>query len=245
MEVAATHLDDGAESAVEGATARGFHYVHLPAQHSVTGEDARAAVGQANFLTVQAVYWTRRIHDPTFARTIGKPRDGGKFAGAFEAAHQLTEGQLAFTAHDEVDARAIVHVGVRSEAGVVASHDNADAGTQRADQLHDTQRGLALEGHDRKADEFRLQFGDQALDSLADLVLNQNQVQTGHLVMGIDIPGERGKGAVRHTDRDGGHVLEGIRHCHQQNVHAASRRFALAPVWCRCIGAISYNETGA
>ena len=42
VEVAAAHLDDRAEAAVEGAAARGLDDVDLPAEQRVAGEHARA-----------------------------------------------------------------------------------------------------------------------------------------------------------------------------------------------------------
>ena len=37
--------------------------------------------------------------------------------------------------------------------------------------------------------------------------------------MGIHVPGERGQSAIRHADRDGGHVFERIWHGEQEDVH--------------------------
>ena len=70
-----------------------------------------------------------------------------------ESAQQFAEGQLAFAAHDEVNAASLVHVGIGGETGIVAAHHDAHSGLQRAHQFDHAKGRLALEGHDRQADD--------------------------------------------------------------------------------------------
>ena len=60
VEVAAAHLDDRAEAAIEGAAARGLDHVDLPAQHGVAAEHAGVALGQADLVAFEAVHRARQ-----------------------------------------------------------------------------------------------------------------------------------------------------------------------------------------
>src|SRR6202030_2669229 len=48
VEVAASHLDDGAETAIVGAAPRGLDYIHLPAHQRVSREHSRIAIRRAD-----------------------------------------------------------------------------------------------------------------------------------------------------------------------------------------------------
>src|SRR5208337_1634428 len=75
MKVAAAHLDDGAETAIEGAPARGLDDVHLPPHHRVAVQHARAALWQAYFVALKAMHRTRRVLMPAVARAIRQALD--------------------------------------------------------------------------------------------------------------------------------------------------------------------------
>src|SRR5690349_4768290 len=77
MEVAASHFDDGTESTIEGATARGLDHVHLAAHHGVAIEDARIALGKTYFIAIQAVHRARQVFTPAVA---GAERQSGYMA---------------------------------------------------------------------------------------------------------------------------------------------------------------------
>ena len=78
MKVAAAHLDDGAEAAIEGAAARRLDHVDRPSHHGVVVQYARVALGQANLIALQAVHRTRGIFMPAVAGPIDSPRISSK-----------------------------------------------------------------------------------------------------------------------------------------------------------------------
>ena len=104
---------------------------------------------------------------PAIVRAIRQALNLVEAVAAFERAQQLAKGHFALAADDEVDAVAVCHVGFGREAGIVAADDDANAGPQRAQQFDDPQRGLALEGHDREADDVGLDLAHQPLDGFA------------------------------------------------------------------------------
>ncbi len=75
MEVAAAHLDDRTEAAIEGAAARGLDYIHLPAEQRVSLEHARIAVRRADFLVFKPVRRPRGIMHPALAVPVRKATD--------------------------------------------------------------------------------------------------------------------------------------------------------------------------
>jgi len=91
----------------------------------------------------------------------------------------------SLTAHKKVDVDLLVSFG--GKAGVVPSHHDLDAWTESADQLDNPSGGTALKRHDGQPDHFRLEFADKSGDSLANLVLNQDQISHGHPVLRINI----------------------------------------------------------
>ncbi len=86
----------------------------------------------------------------------------------------------------------VVHVGLRSEAGIVTANDDAQrsAAATRISFDH-SQRRLALEGHDREADHIGLVLAHQSLDGFAHALLHQNQVGDCDVVMRIDVSRQR------------------------------------------------------
>src|SRR5215831_8514808 len=64
MEVAPTHSDDRAETAIECAAARGLDHVDWLAQHGVSLEHARATFGKAYVAVVKSVHRPLRIVPP-------------------------------------------------------------------------------------------------------------------------------------------------------------------------------------
>ena len=49
---------------------------------------------------------------------------------------------------------------------------------------------MPLEGHDREADEVRLDLAHQTLERLADPALDEDQIGDGHPMVRIDVPGQ-------------------------------------------------------
>ena len=104
------------------------------------------------------------------------------------------------------------------EARIVSADDNRGAGLEGADQGDDPAGAGALERHHRQADDVGLQRGDQVFNGGADARLRQHQVGHRHLVVGVEVAGERGERAVRHADRDRRRVLERVGHREQQDL---------------------------
>jgi hypothetical protein len=67
MEVAASHLDDRAKTAIESAAARGLDYVDLAADHRVSLKHARIALWGADFFIFEPVRRPAGVVDPTLA----------------------------------------------------------------------------------------------------------------------------------------------------------------------------------
>ena len=219
MKVAPAHLDDRAEAAVEGASARGFHHIHPAPQHGIAAEDTGVALGQTDFIALERMHGARRVLMPAIRGVIRQPLNRSKALAAFERAQQLAEGNLAFAADNVIDAASGFHIGFGREAGIVAAHDDVNAGPQRAHQLNDAQRRLALEGHDGQANHVRLDFAYQPLHRFAHRVLHQDQVGRCHSVVRIDISRQRTQCSIGHPHRDRRHVLEGVGHGKEKYIH--------------------------
>ena len=125
-----------------------------------------------------------------FAALEREARHAGEIGPALEGPHELAKRQLALAAHDEVDARARIRVGVGRQARIVAADHYARGGPETPDQLDDPERGVPLEGHDREADEVRLDLAYQTLERLADPALDEDQIGDGHPMVRIDVPGQ-------------------------------------------------------
>ncbi len=144
-----------------------------------------------------------------------------RFAIGLDRTEQRTERALAFTAHEEVDiGRALV--GLRREAGIVSAGDDARRGPKGAHQARHFHRGRTLKRHHRQADDVRLFIVQQPLERAADGRLDEDQVRNRHVVVRVDVAGERRERPVGHPDRHGGHVLERVRHRQQEDIHEIS-----------------------
>ena len=140
-------------------------------------------------------------------------------AAAFERAQQIAERQIAFAAHEEVDAGVGPFVLVRCEARVVASDHDPDVRLDLANQADELQRGAPLEGHHRKTDDLGIQVAHQPLDRALHRALNEDQIGNRHAMMPAHIAGDRRQRPVRHAHRQSGRVLERVRHGEQKNAH--------------------------
>ncbi len=130
MEVAAAHLDDRTETAIESTTARGFNYVHLASQERVSLEHARIPVRRTDLTVLEPVGRPRGIMHPTLAVPIRKAADPLEAGALLQCAQQFAEGDFPFAAHQIVDAHIFVSFG--GKAGIVSTHHNLHARPQRA-----------------------------------------------------------------------------------------------------------------
>ncbi len=212
MEVAAAHLDDGAETAIVGAAAGGLDDVGLAAVHGVAGEDPGGAVGEAELLVGEIADAAVGVVAEGVAVAPGEAGDGLGPLPCFERADEQAEGDLAFAANEVVDGGFVVGVDVAGQAGVVAADDDGHAGLEGAEERHDREGGVALEGHDGEADDVRVDLVHEAAEGRFDGGLDQDEVGDGDGVVRVEVAGERGERAVGHADGADGHVFERVRH---------------------------------
>src|SRR5207302_9506313 len=99
MKVAAAHLDDGAETAIEGAAARRLDCVDLPTQHRVSTEHAGIAVRRPNLAVFEAVRRPRGVVQPALAVLVGEAADPLESGLLLERAQQFAKGDFALAAH--------------------------------------------------------------------------------------------------------------------------------------------------
>ena len=222
MEVAAAHLDDRAEAAIEGAAAGRLDDVDAPSEQGVAAQHARTAIRQPQALRGERYDGRRRIvHELAAApeREAGEARQlfRTRLAVALDRADQRTERPLAFAANEEIDRRRLV--GFRRQARIVAAGDDVRRRAQRAHQMHQLQRRCALKRHDRQADDVRFFVVQQALHHAPDRRLHQHEIRDGDVVVRVDVAGQRCQRPVRHPDGDRRHVLERVGHREQQDVH--------------------------
>ena len=171
----------------------------------------------SRWLTARSGLWRNAV-----AVEVGQPGDFRERRAALDGADEIAEGEVAFTAHDQVDAEPGIFEDLGRERRIVAADDDAHAGAEGADEPNHPQRRAALEGHDGEADEIGLMRGDQVRDGVADVRLRENQIRDRDVMVRIDVAGERGERAVRHPDGERRRVLERIRHRQQQNSHDCS-----------------------
>ena len=227
VEVAAAHLDDRAEAAVEGAAARGLDDVDLPAEHRVAGEHARAR-GSAARSSPSSTDADRPRPGcggtPSPSRN-DSPATSTAAVAALERAQQLAERQLAFAADDEVDAERRVRPRLRRQARVVAADDDRGrraraTGSSAMMPARRARAGTSSPTGRRRRAACR---APAARPCAARDACTRMRSAIGDVVMRIDVAGERRERAVRHAHRDRRHVLERIRHREQQNPHCSRR----------------------
>src|SRR5438552_7011903 len=112
VKVAAAHLDDRAEAAVERAAARGFDDIHPAAEQRIAAEHARIAIRQPQALGGERNDWRCRVVNETLCRPVRQSGNAGqtsrfdiglpRFAIGLDRTQERTERALAFTAHEEV-----------------------------------------------------------------------------------------------------------------------------------------------
>src|SRR6202034_1077578 len=129
MEVAAAHLDERAEAAIEGTAARSLDHIHLPPHQRVSLQNASIAVRRTDLLIVKPVRRTAWVVHPVLAISIRKPRNSLDPGSLFDRAQQFTEGNLPFAAHKVVDAHVLISLGCK--AGIVSTHHNLHPRPQR------------------------------------------------------------------------------------------------------------------
>ena len=123
MEVAAAHLDDRAEAAVEGAPARGLDDVHRPAEQRVAVRHARRRFGQRQRFSREPGHRAIGVvhQHAVAARRRGRRWPRGRRPAPARAA--APERVLALAPHHESTLGAGL-VGIRREARIVTAGDD-------------------------------------------------------------------------------------------------------------------------
>ena len=163
MKVPAAHLDDRAEAAVVGATARGLDDVDRPAHQRIAAEHAGAAVGEAQRVGREPRDGTGGVRNKSVRCPECEPGDAVERSSGFERSKQFRQRSFAFAADDHV-VIAARDVRVRGEAWIVAAHDDLHAGSQCANERGKRQRRRALKCHDGHADDVRFEIVDEPSD---------------------------------------------------------------------------------
>jgi len=132
---------------------------------------------------------------------------------------QFTERDVPFAPYDHVSAPGGILVDLHRQARIVTADDDGRRGPQLADECRHPLRRAALERHHRQADHVGLKALDQPLDRRAHAAVHQDQIGDRHLMVRVDVAGQRSQGAVRHARRDHRRVLERIRHGEQEDPH--------------------------
>src|SRR5215470_1393781 len=145
MKVAASHLDNRAETAVIGAAARSLDDVYLATEQGIASEDASSALGQANVAILQSMRLGKRVMDPSLTCTIRKATDTCVPFPAFDGTQKVTKGNLAFAPNHVIHSHFLV--GFRSKTGIITAHHDLHGGLERTRQINDATSGPALKGH--------------------------------------------------------------------------------------------------
>src|SRR5215471_4984382 len=145
MKVAASHLDNRAETAVIGAAARSLHDVYLATEQTIPAEDASSTLGQANVAILQSMRLGKRVMDPSFSCTMRKATDTCVPFPAFYGTQKVTKGNLAFPSNHVIHSH--FFVGFRGKTRVITSDDDFHGGLERTRQINDATSGPALKGH--------------------------------------------------------------------------------------------------
>jgi hypothetical protein len=221
VKVTAAHLDDRAETAVKRTAARGFDHVHRPAHEGIAAEDTGATVRQARRMRREPRDRPIGVRDESGPRPIGEAGDRLERVLRFDRTQKRVERLFALAADQEFDVVTRL-IRLRRQTRVVPARDDARAGAQAPDEARDVEGGGALERHDRHADDIRLQILDQPLHGCRDARSRQDEIGDRHVMVRVEIAGERRERTVRHADGDRRRVLERIRHREQKHVHDGS-----------------------
>src|SRR5208282_1102901 len=191
-EVAAAHLDDGTETAIVGAAARGLDYVHLPAEQRISLEHACIAVRRADFAVFEPVRRPVGVVHPALAVSVSASATSVREAtdpvdtrSLLDCSQQFAERDFPLAAHQIINVHFLVSFG--SKAGVVPSHHDLHSRPESADQFDKASGGTPLKRHDGESDNLRIELADKAGDGLANLALNQDQISHRHAVVLINV----------------------------------------------------------
>jgi hypothetical protein len=88
-----------------------------------------------------------------------------------------------------------------------------------ADERDDPARGLALERHDRQADDVRPAIADKPAHGFRNGLLREDQVGDADVVVWIEVAGDRCQRPVRHAHRERRRVLERVGHGEKKDLH--------------------------
>src|SRR5436190_309064 len=126
VKVAPAHLDDRAETAVEGAAARRLDDVDLPTHHRVPRQHAGGAVGRTDLPGVEVGHSALRCGSEGLPIAEPETGDARQWLPTLEGTDQLPEGQIPLAPDDRVDANVGIRPRFRRQAGIVPADHDAD-----------------------------------------------------------------------------------------------------------------------
>src|ERR1700758_589080 len=124
MEIAATHFDDRAETAIIGTAAPCLYPVDGAAEQSVAFQNTRGAIGRPDFAIFEPADRTIRIVNPTGANLVGKAADPIEATPHFQSAQEFAKCELTLSPHDEVQCHFLVRFARKTR--IVAADYDAD-----------------------------------------------------------------------------------------------------------------------
>src|SRR5215467_10103737 len=222
MEIAPSHLDDRAEAAVERATAGRLHDVYLPADHGVARENASIPIGTPDLTAFQTCHGPVGVVEKATIAAIGQTWNVRIVAIALDRPDQVPEGDLPFAPDQEIRRLTNPRIRLGRQTRIIAAHGDPRLRAERTQYGDQPQCGGSLEGHHRQPHEVGLELSDESLHRFSDTRLDQNQIGDGYAMMRVEVTGERCERTVGHSNRQGGHVLERVRHGEQEHAHVAS-----------------------
>ena len=104
VEVSAAHFDNRAETAIKRAAAGSLYDINRPAQHCVTTEDPRVAVGWSDLTAVKATNLAVLILVKAVAASECQAGYVVESASIFDRPQQFPKSDLALTSHYEINA---------------------------------------------------------------------------------------------------------------------------------------------
>ena len=151
MEVAAAHLDDRTETAVERAAARGLDDVHLPPEQRVA-LTARARHGSAAAAASIASRRTGRsgLCSEAVAGSIATGRRPSRTRRRRSSARSSSHSVCSPSPRTMKSTSGQARIGVGRQARIVAADDDSRRRPERSHQPRDRHRGRALKRHHRQ-----------------------------------------------------------------------------------------------
>src|SRR6266567_8842024 len=111
MKVAASHLDDRAETTIVSAAPRSLNDIDLAPEEGISLEHTRIAIRRPDFAILRPVRRPGRIVRPAFTIVIGKAADRLETPASLNRAQQFAKRNFPFAAHQVIDLHLLISLG--------------------------------------------------------------------------------------------------------------------------------------